>query len=255
MTNRKILIADNHPLYRLGLKLALTGMLAGTDIVEAGSFEAVARVLDGADDIDLVLVDLEMPDIPGCPVLRAIRTRYPTLPFLVMSEHEGPAAIAMAHACGATGVIAKSATTDVVRRSIAEALRGSLRLPPCPGPAPAHDEAQAIAERLSTLSLREAHVLVFVCKGLSNREIAEELSVANSTVKAHVSSILLKLEADCRTQAVVYANKVKTLEWVADDATCEESAIRRTSVAAKGSRFPATEPGPRADLRGGAVSP
>lgn len=204
-----IIIADDHPLFRGALKQALTGMEGNPDIVEAGDFEAARKAAESNPNADLLLLDLAMPGVSGLSGLISLRAEFQSLPVVIVSASDDPATIRRALDLGASGFISKSASIEDIREGIASVLAGNIYTPGgyVRGPEQDSEVADLIA-RLRTLTPQQSRVLAMLAEGLLNKQIAYELGVSEATIKAHVSAILLKLNVDSRTQAVIQLGKI-----------------------------------------------
>jgi DNA-binding NarL/FixJ family response regulator len=204
-----ILIADDHPLFRGALKQAVSGAVSGCTITEAGSFDEAHRSLSAGVNIDLVLLDLNMPGMQGFSGLTYLRATYPEVPILVVSANEDPQVIRRCLEFGASGFLPKTQGIEAMREAITTVLAGGSWTPPDFDPtAPVDDETADIVRRLASLTPQQVRVLMMLSEGLLNKQIAYELTVSEATVKAHVSAILTKLGVDSRTQAVIAASKI-----------------------------------------------
>lgn len=204
-----IIIADDHPLFRGALKQALTGMAGNPDIVEAGDFDAARKAAESNANADLLLLDLAMPGVSGLSGLIALRAEFQSLPVVIISASDDPATIRRALDLGASGFISKSASIEEIREGIGSVLEGNIYTPGgyVRGPEQDSEVADLIA-RLRTLTPQQSRVLAMLAEGLLNKQIAYELGVSEATIKAHVSAILLKLNVDSRTQAVIQLGKI-----------------------------------------------
>jgi DNA-binding NarL/FixJ family response regulator len=205
----RIVIADDHPLFRDALRLTLRDSLGDVKIEDAGSLAETIDVLTRADDVDLVLLDLKMPGVQGFSGLVLLKAQHPLVPVVVVSGTEDYGVMARAVSLGASGYIPKSAPVKEMQSAISLVLEGGMWLPEGVSPdQSAPTEADEIARRLSSLTPQQARVLMMLREGLLNKQIAYELSVSEATVKAHVSAILQKLKVDSRTQAVIAASSI-----------------------------------------------
>ena len=205
----RLLIADDHPLFRGALREAVSGMFADVDIMEAGTFEEMSNLLERGADIDLVLLDLAMPGVRGLSGLLYLRAQYPSLPVTVVSATDNPVIIRRCMEIGASGFIPKTLDVDNIRTAIATVLAGDLWTPPDVDLTAADDiETAAMLARFATLTPQQVRVLMMLSEGLLNKQIAYELGVSEATVKAHVSAVLQKLNVDSRTQAVILLSKI-----------------------------------------------
>jgi DNA-binding NarL/FixJ family response regulator len=203
----RILIADDHPLYRLALVQAVRGLLPEAVLDEAEDMAGVQAALAAHPDIDLVLLDLHMPGSHGLVGLAALRAEYPGVAVAIISAHEDPATIRRALAHGAAGYLTKRADQDELQAGIRAVLDCQQWLPPslCEAvtQAPAEPGENEIAARLASLSPQQFKVLTRVAEGRLNKQIADELGIQERTVKAHMSAIFEKLGVRNRTQAGV----------------------------------------------------
>ena len=214
MVGHRILIADDHPLFRNALKLALTDGIEALDIDETGSLDGVREKLDADDAYDLVLLDLKMPGVQGFSGLMYLRAQYPGVPVAIVSATEDAQVMRTAIDFGASGFVPKSAGADQIRDAIVQIMEGDIWVPADLDLSGEQDsESAQLAAKLSTLTPQQVRVLMMLSRGLLNKQIAYELSVSEATVKAHVSAILQKLSVDSRTQAVIVANKIDNGQW------------------------------------------
>ncbi|MFZ1932244.1 MAG: response regulator transcription factor [Thermoguttaceae bacterium] len=201
----RLLIADDHDVVRSGLK----GMLAGTDIKVVGEVTsgcaAVEYVLK--NEVDVVLLDVRMPDGDGLNTLGRIRLDKPSLPILMFSYVDNPPYVARAVALGANGYLLKDCTRDELVGAIKTAAAGENlwtreRLRRITG-ALATPRLQSDVE--APLTEREAQVLRHMAGGLTNKQIAKALGISYETVKEHVQHVIHKVGVSDRTQAAVWA--------------------------------------------------
>jgi DNA-binding NarL/FixJ family response regulator len=208
----RLLIADDHPLFRGALREAVSGLFERPDIAEAGAFEEVTRELDRDAEIDLILLDLSMPGVRGFSGLMYLRAQYPSVPIIVVSANDDPAVIRRCMDFGASGFIPKTLGIEAIRAAIARVLDGGLWTPP-EIDIGAVSEAAGLVARLASLTPQQVRVLMMLSEGLLNKQIAYELGVSEATIKAHVSAILEKLGVESRTQAVIAASKIESGQW------------------------------------------
>ncbi|MBS3647511.1 response regulator transcription factor [Pseudaminobacter sp. 19-2017] len=211
----RFLIIDDHPLFREALHSALRVAYPGVDTAEAKTIAEALGILAGPLSFDLALLDLSMPDVHGFEGLLQLRTRHPRLPVVVVSAHEEPKIISEALSYGAAGFIPKSARKDALAAAIRSVMEGAIYVPENYSGRPPEGEGADRAEmvrRLSTLTPQQLRVLQMLRQGLLNKQIAYELQVGETTVKAHVSEILRKLNVYSRTQAVIEVSKLDGTE-------------------------------------------
>jgi DNA-binding NarL/FixJ family response regulator len=209
MPGYRVIIVDDHPLFRAALKQALSGAFKGINLDEAGTLDAVTERLDRDSDVDLVLLDLKMPGVQGLSGLMFLRAQYPAVPIAIVSASDEPHIIRRALDLGASGFIPKSLAVEDMRRAIALILEGGVWAPEGLSVSSASDsEGDALAQRVATLTPQQMRVLMMLKEGLLNKQIAFQLGVSEATVKAHVSAILQKLDVSSRTQAVIAASRI-----------------------------------------------
>jgi DNA-binding NarL/FixJ family response regulator len=210
----RLVIADDHPLFRGALREAVHGIFADSEIAESGSFDELAALIDRGGDIDLVLLDLAMPGVRGFSGLLYLRAQYPSVPVVVVSAVDDAAVIRRCMDFGASGFIPKTLGVESIRAAITRVLDGGVWAPPdVELDHPADPETAELMARLSTLTPQQVRVLMMLSEGLLNKQIAYALGVSEATVKAHVSAILHKLGVESRTQAVIAAAKIEIDYW------------------------------------------
>ena len=210
----RLIIADDHPLFRGALREAVSGLLLGVEIAEAGSFGEMTSLLEHQGEVDLILLDLAMPGARGFSGLAYLRTQFPSVPIVVVSANDDPTVIRRCMAFGASGFIPKTTAIDTMRVAIARVLEGEVWTPPDIDLSVGSDDQDAgLLARLTSLTPQQVRVLMMLSEGLLNKQIAYELGVSEATVKAHVSAILQKLGVESRTQAVIVASKIELGQW------------------------------------------
>jgi len=203
---RRIIIVDDHPLFRAALRQTLGG--ADLAVEEAGDLNALIAALEADRECDLVLLDLNMPGAHGVSGLLLLRAQYPDIPVMIISAVEDHKVIRRTFELGAAGYLPKSVGPGDIRAAIDTVLDGGISVPAGVSLA-GDDEQSALIRRLATLTPQQIRVLMMLSDGLMNKQIAYELSISEATVKAHVSSILQKLDVDSRTQAVIAASRIE----------------------------------------------
>ncbi len=203
----RILLADDHPLFRLALAQAVRAVAPDAVIAEAGTFDEARRDVATQPDTDLVLLDLHMPGSHGLMGLATLRGEHPAIAVAMISAHDDPATIRRALAYGAAGFISKRTGLDELKDALRAVLACQTWLPPALRGAVAAAQTnptdRELAARLATLSPRQMRVLGFVAEGLLNKQIADHLDVQERTVKAHLTAIFERLGVRNRTQAGV----------------------------------------------------
>jgi DNA-binding NarL/FixJ family response regulator len=213
-THYRFLIADDHPLFRGALREAVSGLFQHVEIGEAGSFEDVAKLLEGGGEVDLILLDLNMPGVRGFSGLIYLRAQYPSVPIVVVSANDDPTVIRRCMDLGTSGFIPKTLGIEEMRGAIKRVLEGGVWTPPDVDLSTSADtETANLMARLASLTPQQVRVLMMLSEGLLNKQIAYELGVSEATVKAHVSAILQKLGVESRTQAVITAAKIELGQW------------------------------------------
>jgi len=201
MPGLRLLIADDHPLMRAAVLHALREELAGGSAIEAASFDELEAALAAHPELDLVLLDLQMPGAQGYSALLYLRGERPELPVIIVSASEQPRTVQRARQFGAAGFVPKSAPIEQIRAALRQVLDGELWFPAL---AEEHDPVDAeLAARLAQLTPQQLRVLMCIADGRLNKQIAFDLGLAENTVKVHVTAILRKLGCYSRTQAAV----------------------------------------------------
>jgi len=194
----RILVVDDHFMVRMGLSSSLNAEQDMKVIAEAGTGEAALEAYRKHQP-SLVLMDVRLPGMSGAEAVAAIVREYPDARILMLSTHSGEEEVYRSLQAGARGYILKSARREELLRAIRDVRDGKRYLDPAVAP--------LLAERMAHRSLtsREVEVLKMVAKGMGNKEIAANLSIAEVTVKLHVSHVLEKLNAKDRTEAATAA--------------------------------------------------
>ena len=192
----RLVIADDHPLFRGALREAVAGLFGRSVIAEAGTFEQVTELLEHCGDVELILLDLRMPGMRGFSGLMYLRAQYPSVPVVVVSANDDPAVIRRCMEFGASGFIPKTLGSEALRNAIAQVLQGEVWTPPDVDLGRGADaESAALIARLSTLTPQQVRVLMLLSGGLLNKQIAYELGV------------------DRRSQAVIAAGRIEAGQW------------------------------------------
>lgn len=219
---RAVLIADDHPLFRDALKLAVLQAVPGAHIIEADSVHSLFVALDTHPDPELLLLDLNMPGAQGFNALVQARAHFPTVPIVVISAREDRRIMHRSLGHGAAAFVPKSASIDLIIAALRAVLSGDTWLPPSAAMDAAamhaaldQHEADATA-RLAALTPQQFRVLSMLSAGLLNKQIAGELGVSEATIKAHVSAVMQKLGVSNRTQAVLLAQRLSLDQNVSD---------------------------------------
>ncbi|WP_325890963.1 response regulator transcription factor [Grimontia sp. NTOU-MAR1] len=207
----KFLVADDHPLFRDALIAVIRGRFEECDILQSEDIERTLDVAEKNPDLDLILLDLNMPGMAGLKGLLELRNQHPTIPVAIISAETNKQIILQTIAYGAVGFIAKSAPREKMREAFEQILDGHVYLPADIIRAEGESEnshrrkedPQFSPEMLHTLTRRQLLVLKSMAQGAANKQIAYDLNISETTVKSHVSAILKKLGVHNRIQAVV----------------------------------------------------
>ena len=205
----KILIADDHELFRTGVGRILTDLVDDVVVVEAGDLEEARKAAAENPDLEVILLDLKMPGVEGLSGVRLLSEEAPDALLVVVSASESQDDVREAIRCGAAGFIPKTSSAPVMISALRLILAGGVYLPPsllAEDPSPNAGEAATPA-----LSARQQEVLLLLAQGRSNKEIARELTMSISAVKLHVSAVLKKLAVNNRTEAATAAGRLGLL--------------------------------------------
>lgn len=207
----RIIVADDHPLFREAIQQALTGLFGDVDFVEADSFESLEAAARENEDAELVLLDLDMPGTRGFSALAWLRAQYPALPVIIVSAVTEPTIMRRAVDFGASGYIPKASPIAKIGEAVRAVQNGDVWLPDVALSAADENlsEDQVLAERIASLTPQQFRVLMMIADGLLNKQIAGELDVSEATVKAHVTAIFRKMHVRSRTQAAVAARRLE----------------------------------------------
>jgi DNA-binding NarL/FixJ family response regulator len=207
----RFLVVDDHPLFLEALQLAIHSAYPSASITEATSIATAKTAIGGRRDFDLVLLDLCMPGTRGFDGLIELRTLFPKLPIVIVSALADHRIVHEAMTCGAAGFIAKSTGKPALAAAIRDVMAGTVALPEGYQPPMADQDdgkSGCMARRFATLTPQQQRVLQMLRLGKLNKQIAHDLDVGETTVKAHVSEILRKLNVASRTQAVIEMSKI-----------------------------------------------
>jgi len=218
----KILMIDDHALFRDGLILVLDGLNTDIKIFEAGSYESAKDIIDTHSDLDLILLDLGLPGISHLDALSAIRQQTPDSLIVVLSGTEDQHMVQQALQHGARGYIPKSSPAKIIQHALQLVISGGTYIPSQilqnrdiePG-----DWTLNNIKPIHRLTPRQNAVLHELAKGKSNKAIGSSLNLTESTVRAHVAAILKNFNVSNRTQAVQYATQNGLLNTTLIDQT------------------------------------
>ena len=204
-----IIIADDHPLISIALRLGVQRIAPQANIVEARSFATLCDAAHQHRDASLVLLDLVMPDVEGLSALQFLRNEFPALRVAIISGVEEPSWVRAADALGAVGFIPKATAPEKMQEILRDLISGGSWWPEIPKPPPPSRRRETTLEdRLGRLSKQELRIRLEIRDGRLNKQIAEALGIADSTVKVHITNLLRKLDLQNRTQAAVIAQRL-----------------------------------------------
>lgn len=201
----KVLLADDHPLFREGVKPVLHKLDPDLHLLEAIDYPSAFAHMHQVGDVDLALIDLCMPGMSGVDGVIRFRSAFPGTPLVVLSASELAEDIHRLLAAGALGYISKASPSEVILGALRLVLAGGVYIPPSLLDYPISEQD---ALRLSPLTARQVEVLRELAKGKSNKQIAVELNVTEGTVKIHLAAIYRILKVSNRTEAVLVAQKM-----------------------------------------------
>ncbi len=207
------LIADDHGLYRMGLRLLLEDRLGIADVIEAGGFDEALDRLADTPAIKLALFDLSMPGMGGPSSLAVVRASYPDLRVAIISGQEDRANVEATMAHGLNGFIPKSLSDEKIVAALKDVMAGKVFIPvvtaakAAPTARAAQPEATSLAA-MEGLTPRQRDVLAGIVRGLANKEIARELDIAEGTVKIHLAALFSHFDVRNRTELATRAQRL-----------------------------------------------
>lgn len=212
----RALVVDDHPLIQEAVGNVLRRLAPQTEILVAGDCELGLELAQRSAELDLILLDLNLPGVSGIPALKLWRTRFPSVPVVILSATVDQQTVLAAFGVGAAGYIPKAASNEVMLNALRLVLEGGKYLPsevlahsPGRGPIPRRlARATALSVKTLGLSARQVEVLRLLAQGASNKAICRELGLADRTVKAHVTAVFRALRVSSRTQAAIEAVKL-----------------------------------------------
>ncbi|WP_273429927.1 response regulator transcription factor [Marinobacter sp.] len=218
----KILIADDHPLFREAISSVIASGFQNSTIIETDDLDSAVEITRENDDLDLILLDLNMPGMHGLNGLITLCNEAPSIPVVIVSAEEDKQVVLQAITYGAIGFITKSSPRAQMTEAIQQILNGNVYLPSDiirtsnegRQRRSRNDDNPISPELLNSLTRRQLLVLERMSKGESNKQIAYNLNIAETTVKAHVSAILRKLGVHNRVQAILSASDVDFSQYL-----------------------------------------
>jgi DNA-binding NarL/FixJ family response regulator len=215
------LIVDDHPLFCDALSMTLKSVAGIEEIETADRLETAIHRIDLSPAPDAIVLDLNLPDVNGVDGLIRLRQAAAGVPVLVVSSLTDNRVIGACLAAGAAGFVPKHSRREVFRAAFDALREGRRFLPEGYEPVPEGKAKRTAKEeaigRLSLLTRQQAKILQLICEGLLNKQIAYELSIAETTVKAHVTAIMRKLGVQSRTQAVLIAGETNFSSLMPED--------------------------------------
>ena len=203
----KILIADDHALFRDELASRLEKLNSDVVLMQASSFSQALKILEKETDLDMIIVDLDMPDMKWEEGIEQLRQKSNEINMVVISASEDVRSIRKVLASGIKGYIPKRSEPKIMHNALKLILEGGTYIPP----ALIENNAEMPLNgnhRGKTLTNRQSQVLDLIAQGKSNKQIAYEMGVSEATVKLHINALLRSLKVNNRTQAVVTAQKM-----------------------------------------------
>ncbi|HZW26475.1 MAG TPA: response regulator transcription factor [Gallionella sp.] len=212
----RLMLVDDHALFREGMRLVLQQLPEVQEVLEAGNFNEALRLAEDNPDLDLALMDLNMPGSDGAVSIRYFNQRYPHIPVMVVSGEDSRSIMERVMAAGALGFVCKNSSAPVMLSALNLVLSGGVYIPPQllrPSEEASRQEVARLDRRSTRtnefgLTARQMEVLQCIAGGLSNKEIAERLNLAEGTVKIHVASTYQTLRVNNRMEAVRLAEQM-----------------------------------------------
>lgn len=207
----RIIVADDHPLFREAMKQVLPQVINECEVIEAENFYDLKSALDASSDIDLVLMDLHMPGNKGFAGLALVKAEHPAIAVVMVSASDTPQIIHRSFKFGASAYIPKSSSFEVIKAAITKVIEGEIWMP---------EELKSevelakspdddFAEKIASLTPQQFKVLSMIADGKLNKQIAYDLNIQETTIKHHVSAILRKLNVINRTGAGIMFNQLQ----------------------------------------------
>ena len=217
---RTALIIEDHPLFGDALAMTLRSVSQIQNVTHAESLAHAQGLLQDRTAFDIILLDLNLPDVDGLEGLIALRRTAPQIPILLVTSVDETRVIRASLAAGAAGFVPKHSRRDIFRAAFQALAAGEVYAPDLP----TEDELEALPQSgrdaairsLSQLTRQQAKILDLICEGKMNKQIAYELAIAETTVKAHVTAIMRKMGVSSRTQAVLMARDANMTGLLSD---------------------------------------
>lgn len=217
---RSAMIVDDHPLFCDALSMTLRTVSDIHDIATADTMASALSQLE-TETPDVIVLDLNLPDVNGLDGLIRLKTAVPNTPVVVVSSMADNRMITSTLRVGAAGFVPKHSKRDVFRDAFESISRGRVFTPenfvPTGDQDGPRDRSEEALSRLGLLTKQQSRILQLICEGKLNKQIAYDLSIAETTVKAHVTAIMRKLGVQSRTQAVLIAQEANFANIVRSD--------------------------------------
>lgn len=209
VAGRWALVIDDHPLFCDALELTLRSVADFSDIKTADCLENALKLLDKSDLPSIILLDLNLPDVNGFDGLIRLKRHAVQIPVIIVSSMTDNSIISGAIVAGASGFVPKHSPRAVFKEALEHIERDEIFRPAGYVESSATGERDETLARLSSLTNQQARILDLICEGKLNKQIAFDLTIAETTVKAHVTAIMRKLDVQSRTQAVLVAQDAR----------------------------------------------
>lgn len=200
MMTTRILLIDDHAMFRSGLSMVLDNAISNMEVLQAGSLNEAMKL--EYEILDVALLDIKMPGLNGMEGIALLKHKWPQMPVIIISSQDEPATINQSLANGAVGFISKAETADNVVAAIQLALRGEFT-----ELASLAKGDSVVVSKLEHLTPRQCEVLDLLNRGLSNKLIARELFISENTVRGHVQAILEFFQVISRSEAIFAARQ------------------------------------------------
>jgi DNA-binding NarL/FixJ family response regulator len=208
----KVLLADDHPLFREGVKPVLYRLEPQLSLIEAVDYPTAFAAMHEIGEVDLALIDLYMPGMSGIEGVTRFRLAFPGTPLVVVSASEQVEDIHRLLAAGALGYITKASSSEVILNALRLVLAGGIYIPPGLLEHTGHYAFELDPSQPPPLTMRQMEVLRELIKGQSNKQIATALQVTEGTVKIHLAAVFRILRVNNRTEAVLIAQRLGLLD-------------------------------------------
>jgi len=207
----RIIIADDHTLFRIGLRQMLDSFDGVSVVAEAAN---AAQMLDAAETVgaDLLISDLTMPGTSGTQLIEQLHRRHPTLPILILSMHDEPATVRRALQAGATGYLTKESSPDTLQAAVRQVAAGERFIPPGLAETMVFESVRPSSLAHETLSQRERQIFRLIAQGVALSQIAEQLHLSPKTVTTHKTHLMEKLGTGNNADLIRYAIEHKLFD-------------------------------------------